>query len=53
MTTVATAAKSGFQTAIPLSETYSSIEVQALDSAGKTIGSSPVFTTGATARSGL
>ncbi len=50
---VKTAAKSGFETAIPLAQGYASYKLQALDSAGKTIGSSRVFTTGATARSGL
>ena len=50
---VKSAAKSGFETAIPLAQGYRSYKLQALDSAGKVIGSSPVFTTGATARSEL
>jgi hypothetical protein len=37
---VASTAKSGFETAIPLSQAYQSIEVQALDAAGKVIGTS-------------
>jgi hypothetical protein len=37
---VASAAKSGFQTAIPIAGSYESVEVQALDSSGKVIGTS-------------
>jgi EmrB/QacA subfamily drug resistance transporter len=50
---VKTAAKSGFETAIPLEQGYASYKLQALDSAGKVIGSSTTFTTSASARSGL
>jgi EmrB/QacA subfamily drug resistance transporter len=40
LTAVASTAKSGFETAIPLSQSYQSIEVQALDDAGRVIGTS-------------
>jgi hypothetical protein len=40
MAVVATAAKTGFETAIAVSQTYSSFQVQAVDAAGKVIGTS-------------
>ncbi len=40
---VARAARSGFETAIPMSQSYTSFEVQALDASGRVIGSSPLF----------
>ncbi len=44
LSVVASAAKSGFETAIPLPQSYASFEVQALDSAGHVIGTSRPFT---------
>jgi EmrB/QacA subfamily drug resistance transporter len=44
LSVVASAAKSGFETAIPLAQSYASFEVQALDSAGHVIGTSRPFT---------
>jgi hypothetical protein len=43
MTPVASAPKSGFETAIPVSRGSSSFEVQALDSSGRVIGTSRPF----------
>ena len=43
LTAVANAAKSGFETAIPVSGSYSTFRVQALDAAGKVIGTSKAF----------
>ncbi len=40
---VATAAKSGFETAIPLSRGYAALEVRALDARGRVIGTSRPF----------
>jgi hypothetical protein len=40
---VATAAKSGFETAIPIRGSYASFEVQALDASGKVLGTSKPF----------
>src|SRR5215467_5140667 len=40
---VSTASRSGFETAIRLSQTYPAYQVQALDSSGKVIGTSKVF----------
>ena len=40
---VATAAKSGFETAIPLAQSYNSFEIQALDAGGRVIGTSLPF----------
>ena len=40
---VAHAAKSGFETAIPVSGSYSSFAVQALDAGGRVLGTSPAF----------
>jgi EmrB/QacA subfamily drug resistance transporter len=42
-TVVPSSAKTGFQTAIPVPGSYKSLEVQALDSAGKVIGTSSPF----------
>ncbi len=44
MTAVASAAKSGFETAISVPSGYQSYEVQALDAAGRVIGASRPFT---------
>jgi EmrB/QacA subfamily drug resistance transporter len=44
MTLVASAAKSGFETAISVPSEYQSYEVQALDAAGRVIGASRPFT---------
>ena len=41
---VKTAAKSGFETAIPVPQGYESFEVQALDASGRVIGASRPFT---------
>jgi EmrB/QacA subfamily drug resistance transporter len=41
---VASASRSGFETAIPVAQGYGSFEVQALDSAGQAIGTSRPFT---------
>jgi EmrB/QacA subfamily drug resistance transporter len=43
MAVVASAARSGFETAIPVAQSYSSYELQALNAAGQVIGSSPLF----------
>jgi EmrB/QacA subfamily drug resistance transporter len=43
LTTVATRAKSGFETAIALPDTYKSFKLQALDTAGRVIGTSQTF----------
>ncbi len=43
LTAVATTAKSGFETAIPMPATYESFEVQALDADGRVIGASRPF----------
>jgi len=43
MTAVATTAKSGFETAIPVSQSYNSFKVQALDADGRVIGVSRLF----------
>jgi EmrB/QacA subfamily drug resistance transporter len=44
MTAVATTAKSGFETAIPMRQSYTSFEVQALAADGRVIGTSKPFT---------
>jgi hypothetical protein len=44
MTAVASAAKSGFETAIGVQTSYRSFEVQALDADGRVIGASRLFT---------
>ena len=44
LSAVASAAKSGFETAIPLPQSYTSYEVQALDAGGHVIGTSRPFT---------
>jgi len=41
---VASAARSGFETAVPLPASYSSFEIEALDSGGRVIGASRPFT---------
>jgi EmrB/QacA subfamily drug resistance transporter len=46
LSAVANAAKSGFETAIPVAQSYDSFEVQALDRAGRVIGTSPRATVG-------
>ena len=38
--------KSGFETTIPVSQSYSAFKVQALDAAGRVIGTSPTFGVG-------
>ncbi len=43
LTTVARASRSGFETAIPVSRSYPLFEVQALDAAGRVIGTSHPF----------
>ena len=43
LTAVASAAKSGFETAIPVRQSYASFEVQALDAGGRVIGTSRPF----------
>ncbi len=43
MTAVATSARSGFETAIPVPQAEQSFEVQALDTAGRVIGTSRAF----------
>ena len=43
LTAVATQARSGFETAIPLPHTYRSLELQALDANGRSIGTSHPF----------
>jgi EmrB/QacA subfamily drug resistance transporter len=43
LATVASAARSGFETAIPMPASYASYTVQALDASGRVIGSSPLF----------
>jgi EmrB/QacA subfamily drug resistance transporter len=43
MAAVGTAAKAGFETAIPVSQSYKSFEVQALDAGGRVIGTSRAF----------
>jgi len=45
-TAVATAAKSGFETAIPVGQAYKTFEVQALDAHGRVIGTSEQFGVG-------
>ena len=45
-TTVATAAKSAFETAIPVSQSYKTFTVQALDAQGTVIGTSRQFNVG-------
>ena len=47
MTAVATTAKSGFETAIPMRQSYTSFEVQALAADGRVIGTSKPFTSAA------
>ncbi len=44
LTVVATRAKSGFETAIPVSQSYKSFEVEALGPGGRAIGASRPFT---------
>jgi EmrB/QacA subfamily drug resistance transporter len=44
MSVVATHAKSGFETAIPVPQSYTSFKVQALDTGGRVIGTSRPFT---------
>ena len=43
LTVVASAARSGFETAIALQRSYASVEVEALDAAGHVIGTSQAF----------
>jgi hypothetical protein len=43
LTAVATQAKSGFETAIPVPQSYKSFEVQALGAGGRVIGASQPF----------
>ncbi len=43
MAVVTSAAKSGFETTIPVAQSYSSFEVQALDANGRVIGTSRAF----------
>ncbi len=43
MTVVAHAARSGFETAIPVPADYTSFEVQALDANGRVLGTSRTF----------
>ena len=43
LSTVATRAKSGFETAIALASTYKSFKLQALDASGRVIGTSQTF----------
>jgi hypothetical protein len=43
--TVATKAKTGFETTIPLSKSYKAYKVQALGSQGKVLGTSTAFPT--------
>ena len=43
LSVVATRAKAGFETAIPVSQNYAAYKVQALDASGKVIGTSRVF----------
>ena len=43
---VAASAKSGFETAIPVRQSYKTFEVQALDANGRVIGTSRLFTVG-------
>ncbi|MFI5005641.1 MAG: arylsulfotransferase family protein, partial [Solirubrobacterales bacterium] len=44
LTAVATSAKSGFETAIPLPQPYKSLKLQALDANGRALGTSRPFT---------
>src|SRR5580704_11653893 len=44
LSAVSTAPKSGFETAIPMRRSYTTFEVQALDAAGRVIGTSRPFT---------
>jgi hypothetical protein len=44
VTTVGTARRSGFETAIPVSGSGTTFQVQALDAQGKAIGTSKQFT---------
>jgi EmrB/QacA subfamily drug resistance transporter len=44
LTVVASAAKSGFETAIPVAQSYESFKVQALSAGGRVIGASRPFT---------
>jgi EmrB/QacA subfamily drug resistance transporter len=46
LSTVATTAKAGFETAIPVSQSYAAYQVQALDASGKVIGTSRIFGSG-------
>ncbi|HUZ56993.1 MAG TPA: MFS transporter [Streptosporangiaceae bacterium] len=46
LSVVATKAKSGFETAIPVSQNFAAYKVQALDASGKVIGTSRVFGSG-------
>ncbi len=43
MSTVASAARSGFETTIPVSGSYPSFRLQALDASGRVLGTSPAF----------
>ncbi len=43
LSAVATTARAGFETAIPVSQSYAAYQVQALDASGKVIGTSRVF----------
>jgi hypothetical protein len=46
LTVVATTAKSGFETAIPLKGAFSAFQVQALDANGRVVGTSRQFSAG-------
>ncbi len=43
LSVVASAAKSGFETAIPIPQSYKTFKLQALDASGRVIGASPLF----------
>ena len=44
LSAVATAPRAGFETAIPLAQTHARFQLQALDSEGRVLGTSPPFT---------
>ena len=46
MSVVATRAKSGFETAVPVPQSFESYKLEALDADGKVIGASRPFTSG-------
>ena len=47
LSVVASATRSGFETAIPLARTYTTFEVRALNTAGRVLGTSKPFAAGA------